>query len=103
MHGVLLNATKATFAITTFTGIVANKITTIDNTHWLLIHLYMVQAWKRIPILLCVSTIGVSITSNNIFALVFKILLDFGGLGLEKLRGMLVNMGCDYISVFYGH
>jgi hypothetical protein len=30
----------------------------------------------------------------------FKILLDFGGLGLEMLGSMLINMGRDDINVF---
>ncbi len=63
----------------------------------------VVQAWKRIPIFLCVETIAVFATSNNIFVLMIEIYLDFGGLRLEELRAKLVNMGCDGNSVFQGH
>jgi len=32
-----------------------------------------------------------------------KCTLDFGGLGVEKLVGKLVNIGCDGSNVFQGH
>jgi hypothetical protein len=39
----------------------------------------MVQGWKKIPILLCVESIGVFATFNNIFGLMVKGLFEFGG------------------------
>ncbi len=80
MHKVLLKATKATFVHANFIVVNADEVTTIDNTQWLSIHLYMVQGWKNISILLCVESIGVFTTSNNIFGLMVKGLLKFGGL-----------------------
>jgi len=38
----------------------------IDNTQWILIHLYVVHEWKKIPILHCVETIDIYSTSDNI-------------------------------------
>jgi len=102
MHGVLLNVTKTTFASTTYTNISANEVKTINSTQWLSIHLYVVQAWKRIPILLCVETIRVLATFDNIFVLMVKACLDFSGLGLEELGAKIVGMGCDGSSVFQG-
>ncbi len=75
MHNVLLKATKATFVHANFIVVNVDEITTIDNTQWLSIHLYTVQGWKRIPILLCVESIVVFATSNNIFGLMVKGLL----------------------------
>jgi hypothetical protein len=43
---------------------------------------------------------GMFATFNNIFGLMLKCLIDFGGLGLEGLVGKLVNIGCDGSSVF---
>jgi hypothetical protein len=60
--------------------------------------LYVVQAWKRIPIHLYVETIGV--LADNIFVLMVETCLDFGGLGFEELGAKIVNMGCDGSSVF---
>jgi len=40
------------------------------------------KGWKRIPIHLCVEIVGIFATSNNVFRLMVKILLKFGGLRL---------------------
>jgi hypothetical protein len=71
MHIILLKVTKVAFVTTSFLVINVNEVTMIDNIQWISITLYMVQAWKRIPILLFVETIHVFDTSNNIFSLMF--------------------------------
>jgi hypothetical protein len=96
---VLLNATKATFTTIVFIPINANKVNSIDNTWWLSIHIYVIQSPKRIHVLFCVDQINVSSTSNNIFALMFKCLLESSGLGFKELGRKLVSMGCDDSSV----
>ncbi len=63
----------------------------------------MVQKWRRIPILLCVEIISLSTTSNSLFSLMVKCMLDFGGLRVEKLARKLVNIDCDGSNVFQGH
>jgi len=103
MHDVLLEATKVAFVHANFIVVSADEIITIDNKQWLSIHLYMVQCWKKIAILLCVESMGVSTTSNNIFGLIVKDLLKFGGLRLEELARKLVSMGCNGSSIFQGH
>jgi hypothetical protein len=74
-----------------------------DNTQWLFIQLYVVQNWKRIPILLCVEIVNTSTTSDNIYVLMLKCLGDLGGLGLEDLVRKLIKISCDNINVFQGH
>jgi len=54
---MLLDTTKITFAIIAFIEVIIDEVTSIKNMQWLSIHLYMVQNWKRIPILLCVDPI----------------------------------------------
>ncbi len=46
---------------------------------------------------------GTFATSDNIFGLMLKCLIDFGGLGFKSLVGKLVSIGCDGNSVFQGH
>ncbi len=60
----------------------------------------MIQSSKRIHILFCVDQISVSSTSNNIFTLMLKCLLESSGLGFEELGRKLINMGCDGSNVF---
>jgi hypothetical protein len=93
MPVVLLEATKETFVGAPFIVVNANEVTTINNTHWLSIHLYELQKWKLIPILLCVEAISLSTTFDNIFSLMVKCMLDFGGLGVEELARKLMSIG----------
>ncbi len=79
---ILWKVTKVTFVTTIFLVINVNEVIMIDNTQWISITLYMVQAWKRIPILLFVETIHVFDTSNNIFSLMLK-WFQVGGMGWE--------------------
>jgi hypothetical protein len=57
-------------------------------------------AWKRIPILLCVDGVGMFATIDNVFVLILKYTIEFGGLGLEDLGPKLVNVRCDENNVF---
>jgi hypothetical protein len=104
MHIVLLEATKETFVVSPFIVVNANEVTMIGcHTHWLSIHLYELQKWRFIPILLCVEAVRLFATFDNIFSLIVKCMLDFGGLGVKKLARKLMNIGCDGSNVFQGH
>ncbi len=103
MHSVLLDATETAFAPFVYIRIFVDKVMTIDNTQWFWVHFYVVQASKRIPILLWIKTIGVLAISYDIFVLLVEGYSDFGGLGLEELGTKLVNMGYDGSNVFQGH
>jgi hypothetical protein len=67
IHIVLLEATKTTFVVAPFIVVSVDEITMIDNTQWLSIHLYVVQKWRCIPILLNVEAVSLFATSDNIF------------------------------------
>jgi hypothetical protein len=84
MHVILLEVTKGTFVVAIFILVNVNEVTTINNVQWLSIHLH---GWKmeKILILLCVKIVGFSTTLDNIFSLMFKHMLEFGGLRLEEL------------------
>jgi len=103
MHKVLLEAINVTFIAASFIMVNVDEVTAINNTQWLLIHLHMVEQWRRIPILLCVETICMSTISKNMFAFMLKCLFEFGGLGLEELCEKLVSIGCNGSSMFQGH
>ncbi len=49
------------------------------------------------------ETVSTFATFDNIYALMFKILGDFGGLGLEDLVWNLVSIDCNSSSIFQGH
>jgi hypothetical protein len=103
MHKVLLEATKVTLVVTSFIPVSVNEVIVIDNTQCLSIHLYVVQQWKRIPILLSMEIVNMFATSNNILVFMLKCLLKFRRLRLEEFCEKLVNIGCNGSSMFQGH
>jgi hypothetical protein len=103
MHDILLDSTKITFCFVSFIVVFANEVTTINNTQWLFIHMYVIEQWKRILILLCVQLMGMLATTDNIFSLMLKCLVEYGGLGLEELVGKLISIKCDGNNMFQGH
>jgi hypothetical protein len=48
-------------------------------------HFLVYPSASWIPILLCVKIVGAFVTFDNIFSLMVKALLDFGGLRLKEL------------------
>ncbi len=95
MHDIILDSTKN--FVVSFIDVFVDEVMTIDNTKWLFIHLYVVQLWKRILILFCVQTMGMSTTFDNIFFLMLKCLVEYGGLRLG-----LINNGCNGNNVLQG-
>jgi hypothetical protein len=69
---MLLEATNIAFVDDAFITINCDEVVIINNISWIPIHLYMVQAWKRIPNFLWVKIIGVSSIFDNIFSLMLK-------------------------------
>jgi hypothetical protein len=58
--------------------------------------------WKEISIFIRVETIGLYATFNNVFSLMFKCMLEFGGMGLKELFQKLVSMGLTIIVLHEG-
>lgn len=46
---------------------------------------------------------GMLTTFDNIFSLMLKCLVEYGGLRLEELVSKLVSITCDDNNVFQGH
>jgi hypothetical protein len=67
LHVMFLEFTKITFVIANYIVINVDEVTTINNTQWLSIHLYVVQKWNFFLMFLYVETISQSSISNNIF------------------------------------
>jgi hypothetical protein len=100
MHDMFLDSTKTICVFASFIIVFANEITTINNTQWLFIHVYVIQQWKRILILFCVQIMVMSATFDNIFYLMLKCLVEYGGSRLEELVGTLIGIKCDDSNVF---
>jgi hypothetical protein len=58
----------------------ADEVTTIDNQSWLSVHLYIVEAWKRVPIFLNLQKVVDGGTSNIMTSMIVESLIKFGRL-----------------------
>ncbi len=52
MHNVISQATKVVVKKSPFIFVSCDEATTIDNQSWLFVHVYLIEEWKRVPILL---------------------------------------------------
>jgi hypothetical protein len=67
MNDLLLQSTHNVVNVIDFLFMSADEMTTIDNASWIFLHIYVVQSWKRIPLLVCVEKLEVQGTTNNVF------------------------------------
>jgi hypothetical protein len=59
MNQVLLKSTPNAINATNFLSMNVNEVMTIDNGSWISLHLYVVQSWNQIPLLVCVEKVDV--------------------------------------------
>jgi hypothetical protein len=100
MHlSILVAITKALQAARVI-SITANEVTGIDNTQWLSVHVYVVQNFVRVPLLLHLSHIIDGCKSNYILGLITTALMGEGGMSREEVAAKLVSCGFDGASIF---
>jgi hypothetical protein len=66
------------------------------------LHLFVIQGWKQIPLLVCVEKVGMQGIVENIFHLMFIAMVTFRGLSVKQLGAKFISMGCNGSSVFQG-
>lgn len=79
-----------------------NEMTKIDNASWISWHLYVVQGWNQIILLVCVKKVDVQGITNNVFQLMLQSLNSFAGVSAKDLGSKFISMGYDGTSVFQG-
>ncbi len=83
MNKLLLESIQNVVVVANFIFVNADEITAIDNTSQISLHLYVVQGWKQIPLLVCVEKVGGQGIAENIFHLMLTTMVTFGGLNVE--------------------
>jgi len=51
MHNVVLNAIKVALQKLNFIFVSCDEVTILDNQRWSYVHFFVIDKWKRIPIL----------------------------------------------------
>ncbi len=77
-----------------------DEVTTMDCHGWIVVHVYVVEGWKHIPILFTLEQVLFSVTTNNLTKVITANLLQYGGPFKTNLASKLINFGVDGLSVF---
>jgi hypothetical protein len=77
-----------------------DEVSTIDNQSWLFIHVYVIEQWKRVLILLNLQHVVDGTTFDNLTSLIVNNLMEFGGLNETNLANKLVYFGAKEL-LFY--
>lgn len=103
MAEVALHKTKEKLKQARFFSVSCDEVTSIDNACWMSCHIYVVENWKRIPILLCLTKVVDRTTSDNLTATIIRALAFDGGLTEGAIAEKLISFGADGASVFHGN
>jgi hypothetical protein len=100
MHDVALSKMLSMILEANFVVVNVNEVTIVDVQQWINIHGYVVQNWKRVPVLLTLEKVEVGATSNNIKGVILDVMGRYGGLKFFDMVSKWIYLGCDGDSVF---
>ncbi len=75
MHGIIFKATKPTMGTSQYLSLICDEISTIDNQSWLSIHVYVVQNWLKILIILSLEGVVVGSNAYNLTQVIMQVLM----------------------------
>jgi hypothetical protein len=85
-----------------FFSVSADEVTTIANEAWISMHIYIVQRFKRVPLLLTSGRVAEACTALNLSRIVVESLMIEDGLTRDQIGDRMVSFGSDDASVFTG-
>jgi hypothetical protein len=77
-----------------------DEIITMHYQRWIIIHVYVVEGWKCIPILLTLEQVLLNVIANNLIKVIMRSLLWYGSLFDIDLASKLINFGVNGVLVF---
>jgi hypothetical protein len=77
-------------------------MTNIDNWSWISVHAYVVEDFKRTPILVNLEHVIEGCTINNLTNMIRNLMKGFGGLSNHDLATKVVCFGVDGATTFQG-
>ncbi len=102
MNNVILKQTMLLVQQARFIFINYDKVTTLENQSWISIHVYIVENWHRVPILLNLERIVNGGTSNNLIYVIIHSLAIFRGMLKTDIINKVVYFGVNSVTIFQG-
>jgi hypothetical protein len=75
MHGIILETKKFPIGIAQYLSLTCDEVSTINIQSWLLIHVYVVQNWLKIPIFLSLEHVVVGSSVDNLTLILMQTLM----------------------------
>ena len=99
---VVQNQIKVALAQCEFFSLTCDEVITVVCQTWISIHVYVVNEFVCVPMLLTLERVTVGAGSYNLTTVLVEALQQLGGLTLEQIREKLLCFGADGAAVFHG-
>jgi hypothetical protein len=90
MH-VVVKKTRDLVQATKFISLSCDEVTTLDQQSWVSIHVYVVENWQHILLLLSLQHVVDGTTSDNLKRILVDAMVLYGGL-IQGNNGILKNI-----------
>jgi hypothetical protein len=102
LFNIVQEMTKEVVSTTPYFSITYDEVTTLNNQYWISIHIYTIQGWKRVPMLLCLQRVMEVGGADNITKMILGALTNEGGLTPHHIKDRFTAFGADGASVLQG-
>ena len=102
LFNVVQARTKEVVSTAPYFSITCDEVTTLDNQSWISMHVYTIQDWERVPLLLCLQRVTEGGGADNITKMILGALTNEGGLTPHQIRDRFMAFGADGASVLQG-
>ena len=79
LFNVVQARTKEIVSTAPYFSITCAEVTTLDNQSWISMHVYTIQDWERVPMLLCLQHVTEGGSADNITKMILGPLTNEGG------------------------
>ena len=84
-----------------YLAVTCDKTTTVDNSLWLCLHVYIMENWGQKPLLLTLQKLDLDgYTSNSLLAVIIGILIHHRKIEANQIAAKLTCFGANGVSSF---
>ena len=102
MYKQVTNAIKKFVQQAHYIAMTVDEVTTVDNGSWLSLHCYVMENWRRMPLLVCLKKVDVAPNADNLISLIIECVQSGGGVDREMVARKLLSFGADGATVLQG-
>ena len=102
LFNVVQAKTKEIVSTAPYFSITCDEVTILDNQSWINIHIYTIQEWEKMPMLLSLQRVTEGGAADNITKVILGAFTNEGGLTPHRIRDRFIAFGADGASVLQG-